>query len=694
MEVLTAVVNERLERYLAKEASTQTLPISDIDRVSFDEDEWEIVYESPRDEEERKISVAPPPARLRVIPELEGSQNPNYRLRSVRSQTVQVSAEDLKMGSSVLNPRVAAVNAAVQGLTEHVRDESHLHIDFATFDKYILQSSEPFPDDTLETARRILQDKEFLRLYSRRVEADAEVAGPDSSASGIIDVTVALIQFILDHANSSMGTPYMPSQPKLVFSTQLLQGQGDGGIVSSPPGNGHGDLPPIDCVPVFLADGSTSSERHCSDALFLCTFTRQYQPKAREIRRKSKRKRSTPNPNPDPEPEADDTGTSAHEEETDHISKRTRRSVATAVVPSRPTTRSVGKLKKNQVVATSSRNDEGSANKKKTPQTRRGARGNRRLTAPSAVSASSRKPARNVENDEHRADTSEPPGGAGPSEQSYQAPSSIPSSSQPSVPIIRAGLRPSPALMRLVADVFTAPGCRRHILALSFDQLHVHLWYFDHAGSVYSEMIPILDIRFIATVLRIGISDRRQAGFEPRIRPPAYGVAGPGVDISGYRMVVQGREFVLDTVIQAEVCTLGKTVYLAHRACRDQPGDTTNAAGMDDAVFVELQWPLADSPRADELVHLAVENNNRDASGFLLYASAVITRLSDGVRGSIFPGGADRLYLDRELRVQVFGPLPTSSAEDFNDLSDLRELYASIAKCSYIYFSALPFVRF
>jgi len=246
--------------------------------------------------------------------------------------------------------------------------------------------------------------------------------------------------------------------------------------------------------------------------------------------------------------------------------------------------------------------------------------------------------------------------------------------------------------MRLVADVFAAPGCRRHILTLSFDQLHVHLWYFDRAGSVNSEMIPILDIRFIAAILRIGISDRRQAGFEPRILPPAYGVTGPGVDISGYRMVVQGREFVLDTVIQAEVYTLGKTVYLAHRACRDEPGDTTNVAGIDDAVFVELQWPLADSPRADEFVHLAVENNNGDASGFLLYASAVITRLSDGVRGSIFPGGADRLYLDRELRVQVFGPLSTSGL-DFKDLNGLREMYTSIVKCSYIC-SALSLVRF
>ena len=133
---------------------------------------------------------------------------------------------------------------------------------------------------------------------------------------------------------------------------------------------------------------------------------------------------------------------------------------------------------------------------------------------------------------------------------------------------------------------------------------------------------------------------------------------------------------------------------MAHRACRDERGDTTNVAGIDDAVFVELQWPLADSPRADEFVHLAGEKNNEDASGFLLYASAVITRLSDGVRGSIFPGGVDRLYLDRELRVQVFGPLSTtSSGVNFNDLNGLREMYTSIVKCSYIC-SALSFVRF
>ena len=678
MEVMTSVVNERLVPYLAKEASTQTLPISDIVRLSFDdEDKWEIYDSFGDDEEEEKKNglIVPPPARLRVVPELEHAQNPTYRVRSVCSQTLPVSdEEDLKIGSSLSNPRVAAVNAAVQGLAEPLRDESHLHIDFATFDKYILQGSEPFPDDTIETARRILGNEEFLQLYTRYVEADSETGSNDSSERGTTSTAaiVTLIQFIIKHSNSSLATPYLPDQPKLVFSAQLPLNQDE-----------NDDERRIDCMPVFLAD--EASPENCSNSLFLCTFTRQHRTKP--IGARHKRKSSTP------ELEADTHA--VQEKEPVQTRKRTRQSVNAA--PSRPMTRAVTKLQGQD--ATSSRN--AGPVDKKTPQTRRGVQGKRQ---PYVLVPLPPKPVRGVEG-ERRAvvGTSKPPNRAGAHgrpgrsavpdlsialpfagmSRTNQAPGLVSSGPRSSEPIVRPGSHPPPALARLVADVFAAPGCRRHILALSFDQLFAYLWYFDRAGSIRSERIPTLDIRFIATVLRLGLPDRRQAGFEPQIMTPAYGLMGPGVDIAGYRMVVEGGEFVFNSVVRSGEYPSGKTVYLAHDASGDRSRrDSAGATGAGDMVFVELQWPLSDSPRADELVRVVAENNRNEGS-FCLYASDVFTRLSDDVRGSIFPGGADRLYLDRELRVQVFGPLSTSGV-DFKDHDGLREMYSSVVKCSYM----------
>lgn len=674
MEVMTAVVNERLVRYLAKEASTQTLPLSDVDRLSFDEDEWEI-YECVGDEgrDERIPSVLP--ARLRVVPELETNKNPTYRMRNVHSQTEPVQDGELGLGSSLLNPRVAAVHAAVQGLTEPVEEESHLQIDFATFDKYILQSSEPFPEDTFQTARRIFENQEFLQRYARCVKANATTPA-DSSDSGTTAAIVSVIQFILEQSNLSLGTPCLPDHPKLVFSTQRQPDQDE---ECTPSSENEEHLPAIECMPVLPA-GDAVSEPHCSDALFLCTFIRQYRTKPRGTH--GKRKRLTPVFEADPD---------SAPEESVQTKKRTRRS-ATTVGPSRPTTRALSKLQAQ--AATSSRNAR--SGDKKGLQTRGGARGNKRTATSGAISTPPLRSARGIGN-EGRESTSRSGNRADALEQlnspiasssvvpagsptTNQAPNPISSSSHPSDLIIRAGARPPPALMRSVADIFAAPGCRRHVLVLSFEQLHASLWYFDRAGSINSSKIPILDLHFIATILRLGFPDRRQLGFEPQIMPLVRGVMGPALDISGYRTTVQGREFALDKAVQLEGCSPVKTVYLAHGAAREEPRRDSAEPASVDVVFVEFQWPLADSPRADELVRLAAAKNG-DESRSHLCASTVAVRLSDGVRGCIFPGGADRLYLDRELRIQVFGPLPTSDAE-FNDLDGLRETYVSIVKSS------------
>lgn len=90
-----------------------------------------------------------------------------------------------------------------------------------------------------------------------------------------------------------------------------------------------------------------------------------------------------------------------------------------------------------------------------------------------------------------------------------------------------------------------------------------------------------------------------------------------------------------------------------------------------------LSWHIPRSQREDELLRIAEECGVQGV--VRLYGSVIARRVSEGLRSRLVPTS---MYADRELRVQVIGPLARPLYE-IGDLETFKTAFRSLVKSKF-----------
>ena len=137
-----------------------------------------------------------------------------------------------------------------------------------------------------------------------------------------------------------------------------------------------------------------------------------------------------------------------------------------------------------------------------------------------------------------------------------------------------------------------------------------------------------------------------------------------------YAIDVDGVAFHTNSLIHAgETSARGTAIFEAVPAPPENP-TTVQLTSVDvpPRVVVKMTWHTPGTHYEGQLLRLAAE---RGVAGFArLYRSAVGPRVSEGFRGRLVP---DVMYANRELRIQVIGPL----ARPLHETSDLKTFKAA-----------------
>lgn len=245
-----------------------------------------------------------------------------------------------------------------------------------------------------------------------------------------------------------------------------------------------------------------------------------------------------------------------------------------------------------------------------------------------------------------------------------------PSDHAPTHPLVIIPPRPYPSspitthsadtLAHYALEMMSATGNRRHVLGVAARDFHTFLCYFDRAGSICSTPIHFIDdeIHFIAAFIALSICTSTRLGFEPCIEPPPLS-GKPATSIEGCHIEVEGRRFILDRVVHSATTLVGRgtAVYAARPGGMSWFEEDIHPSfdrDMPDVVIVKLSWQVTSRPLEDELFRWAADKGVDGVAK--LYYSCVVDKLSDCLRGNLVPPDE---YEDRELRIQVIGPLST-----------------------------------
>jgi len=233
--------------------------------------------------------------------------------------------------------------------------------------------------------------------------------------------------------------------------------------------------------------------------------------------------------------------------------------------------------------------------------------------------------------------------------------------------------KPDNELFTNASRVFKATGNRRHVLGVYVKRMKVRLCFYDRAGTIYTTPLDLRDDapRIIAALISLSFLDAFSLGLEPYLAaktnvPPSRLLQGG----ENYVIDVDGVTFRTNSLIHAgELSARGTAIFEAVPAPPENP--TTAKSTLIDApprVVVKMSWHMPEAHYEDQLLRLAAE---RGVAGVArLYCSAVGPRVSEGFRSRLVP---DVMYANRELRIQVIGPL----ARPLYEISDLKTFKAA-----------------
>ena len=278
-------------------------------------------------------------------------------------------------------------------------------------------------------------------------------------------------------------------------------------------------------------------------------------------------------------------------------------------------------------------------------------------------------------------------------------------------------------LRQWAAEVFRDAGNRRHVIGIHASAFDIRFYFYDRAGLVFTEPLQIQleeDAAFFVSAvislsmmspIRLGLDpffapNRRTPYHSPGLHPPLR-TQSTWADLNeteGAIVRVDGVDFVIEDLITATgLYGRGTTIFGVRPAAppdnqefsspappshpsrtrtrhaetsvpHSHPTLASNLAYPEERLVLKLAWQVPSRQSEDELLKLAQE---KGVEGVIkLYKSATLERLSEGFRGRLVP---KKMYVDRELRVQVLGPrcIPLKRV---SDTEDFKEAFRSLVR--------------
>ena len=230
------------------------------------------------------------------------------------------------------------------------------------------------------------------------------------------------------------------------------------------------------------------------------------------------------------------------------------------------------------------------------------------------------------------------------------------------------------------ARLFRATGNRRHILGVYVEHMDVRFCLYDRAGTIYTTPLDLRSDaqRIIAAIISLSFLDPFSLGLEPylAVKTPM----SPSTLLqegNNYSIDVDGLFLRTDSLLMAgEASGRATAVFSATLVPSESSDNALTAMGTEipSRVVVKMSWHIPSSQSEDELLRLA---NERGVRGVVqLYRSTVAHRVSEGLRSRLVPAA---MYADRELRVQVIGPLARPLYE-IGDLETFKTAFRSLVQ--------------
>lgn len=208
-------------------------------------------------------------------------------------------------------------------------------------------------------------------------------------------------------------------------------------------------------------------------------------------------------------------------------------------------------------------------------------------------------------------------------------------------------------MFKYAFQMMTHDGTRRHVVGIDLEGLMARFWYFDRAGSVCTSPIDIRaqTEKFISAVLSLQCASIDRLGFETSLmpkenRPLAFD------SIEGCQLVMGTNMFEIIRPVHITRSLYGRCTSFFEAQTRCLPGSHVNATVLPERVMVKFSWQLVTQQDDEELIRLA-EQHGVEGVG-KLYLATCPARLSNCYRGRLC---AKDTYQDRELRVQIMGPV-------------------------------------
>jgi hypothetical protein len=232
-------------------------------------------------------------------------------------------------------------------------------------------------------------------------------------------------------------------------------------------------------------------------------------------------------------------------------------------------------------------------------------------------------------------------------------------------------------------------GNRRHALGILIVGFEVWFYVYDRGGRIFAGPLDLRydGARMAEAIMRLMMLNPYQLGLEPFLYPSPRWSSSKLTTISGCVVRVGDRTFRVEDVIHASSTAFGRgsVVFRAqtmkkHRTRSTSGSRPESEEGDDDIpdqVVLKFAWQLRNRQNEAELLKLAAA---KGVKGIVrLYRSCVFTTLSQGLRGRLM---SEDMYVDRELRVQILGPVckPLASLED---IGELKQAFVSLVKSAF-----------
>jgi len=240
--------------------------------------------------------------------------------------------------------------------------------------------------------------------------------------------------------------------------------------------------------------------------------------------------------------------------------------------------------------------------------------------------------------------------------------------------------KPDNELFANASRVFKATGNRRHILGIYVKRTRVRFCFYDRAGTIYTTPLDFRDDapRIIAAFISLSFLDAFSLGLEPYLAakanvPPSRLLQGG----ENYVVDVDGVTFRTNSLIYAGEMFARGTVVFEAALSENQPRKSTSTVDIPPRVAVKMSWHIPETQYEDEFLILAAERGVEGISR--LYCSAIGPRVSEGFRSRLVP---DVMYGNRELRIQIIGPL-ARPLHEVSDLTTFKAAFKSLVKSTF-----------